>query len=76
MTVLFARMLNKVMEIVIKTIEFDSSVLLAPFKTPLALAASATVKLRGLTEITQVATVTVKQFVTSVLPRYAPIQLV
>ena len=75
MTVLFARMLNKAMEIVIKTIEFGSSVLLAPFKTPLALAAPATVKLSGLTEITQVATVTVKQFVTSVLPRYAPIQV-
>ena len=75
MTVLFARMLNRVMDIV-RTIEFGSSVLLAPFKTPMALAALATVKLSGLTETTQVATVTVKQLVTSVLPRYAPIQLV
>ena len=72
MTVLFARMLNKVIEIVIKTIEFGSSVLLAPFKIQLALAALATVKLSGLTETTQVDTATVKQFVTSVLPRYVP----
>ena len=54
MTVLFSRTLNKEMEIVIKTIEFGSSVLLTPLKTPLALAALATVKLSGLTETTQV----------------------
>ena len=61
------------MEIVIKTIEFDSSVLLAPFKTLLALAALATVKLSGLTETaqvnTKVDTVTVKQFMTSDMPQ-------
>jgi hypothetical protein len=75
MTVLFARIKNRVMEIV-KTIEFGSSVQLAPFKTPLALAALRTAKPSGSIETTQVATVTVKQSVTSVLPRYAPIQLV
>ena len=73
MTVLFSRTLNKVIEVVIKTIKFDSSVLLAPFKTPLALAALATVKLSGLTETTQVNTevdtVTVKQFMTSDTPQ-------
>ena len=59
-----------------RIIEFASSVLLAPSQIPLVPTVLHTVKHSGLTGIIRPVTVTVRQSVTSVLPRYAIIRWV